>query len=398
VRTYSADSERRIRLQAEVCAWARNGLLDAAQASAIEATLRTDLKRTAVWLRLALAAFTAVVVAASVALPVVAFNIGGDRPLAVTLMLAALVCFAVADYLAGAMRLYRYGVEEMLAVAGVTLLAYATVFFFHMNGRSYGNVDAIVALVVAASAAVAVYARFGFVYAAVGAMICAAFVPFQFQLSEAAGRLCAAAVCGAVFVTARARHLKQGDDFPGDEYATLQAAACAGVYVCLNLWVPLLADPVAPTGIARTVSNVPGWFYWGTWAAGWGISLAALAASLRRKDRQLLAVAMVLVLLTLATNKPYLGIMRQSWDPMLLGVLLAGGAVAVRRWLASGPGGHRNGYTADRVDAGDRDLLRIAANTSVAWHGRIHEQPARDTTPGSFDGGRSGGGGSSAGY
>jgi hypothetical protein len=84
---------------------------------------------------------------------------------------------------------------------------------------------------------------------------------------------------------------------------------------------------------------------------------------------------------------------------MLLGALLVGGAIALRRWLARGPGAHRAGYTAERISAGDRDLLQLAANTSVAWHGRVYEQQAPATSaPPSFDGGRSGGGGAAGDY
>jgi hypothetical protein len=40
---------------------------------------------------------------------------------------------------------------------------------------------------------------------------------------------------------------------------------------------------------------------------------------------------------------PYLGWQRHTWDPMLLGALLIGVALFMRRWVADGPGGIRHG-------------------------------------------------------
>ena len=59
-----------------------------------------------------------------------------------------------------------------------------------------------------------------------------------------------------------------------------------------------------------------------------------LARGLRRKDRFVMAAGAIAAILTLATNKPYLGWQRHTWDPMLLGGLLIGVAVFIRRWLA----------------------------------------------------------------
>jgi hypothetical protein len=399
MRHYTAEDERRVRLQADVRTWTRSGLIDAAQCSRIEETLRTGLKRTPTWLRLALAGFTAIVIAASIALVFVVFHLTGDIPIAVLLTLAALVCFATADYLAGVVRLYRYGVEETLASAAPLLLGIATLAFANSGGRVNTHLDAVAALIVAAASSFVVYRRFGFVYAAAAATVLASLVPFPLDLSDAAQRTAAAAICGAVFFTARALHVRDGDDFPGDEYASLQAVACAGAYVYLNLRLPEIIGHSVLT--AGTLPSVPTWFYWLTYAAVWSITGAVLATAVRDRDRPLLAVAIVLALVTLVTNKPYLGIARQSWDPMLLGGALVGGSIALRRWLAAGPGGARRGYTADAIARRHDDLLRVGVNTSVAWQGRVYEQPApapADTGSAQFGGGRSGGGGGSAGY
>ena len=81
---------------------------------------------------------------------------------------------------------------------------------------------------------------------------------------------------------------------------------------------------------------------------------------------------------------------------MLLGLLLMVGAVIVRRWLASAPDGHRNGYTAARILASDRDVISLVGTASAAWPQR--KEPPAAPPPSEFGGGRSGGAGGGAGW
>ena len=100
-------------------------------------------------------------------------------------------------------------------------------------------------------------------------------------------------------------------------------------------------------------------FYRCTYAVIWVLPVVGLALAVREKDRELLDVGLVLALVTLITNKPYLSWPRQTWDPMVLGIVLIAIAIAVRRWLASGPGGERNGFTPSRLLEKDRALLSL---------------------------------------
>ena len=97
-------------------------------------------------------------------------------------------------------------------------------------------------------------------------------------------------------------------------------------------------------------------------------------------------------LASLLTNKSYLGWPRQPWDPMLLGVVLVGAALVLRRWLSSGEGGERHGFTARQLVQSEGATIQLASLASVA----VQPAPTRqvpepeDTT---FSGGRSGGAG-----
>jgi len=101
--------------------------------------------------------------------------------------------------------------------------------------------------------------------------------------------------------------------------------------------------------------------------------------------------------LTLATNKPYLGWERHSWDPIVLSALLIGVALCLRRWLAAGPDGIRHGFTAQRLSGKD-DQYRAAA---AAAFGLLSPQaikinPQTGSSHVRFGGGDSGGGGASS--
>ncbi len=126
----------------------------------------------------------------------------------------------------------------------------------------------------------------------------------------------------------------------------------------------------------------------------WCLPPVVLARGIRQKDRFVIAVGAIVAILTLVTNKPYLGWPRHTWDPMLLGILLTGVALFIRRWLARGPGGIRHGFTAARLSGKDKQWM----NAGSAVLGLVSPQSITPSPqPGDpdfhFGGGASGGGG-----
>jgi hypothetical protein len=204
------------------------------------------------------------------------------------------------------------------------------------------------------------------------------------QLLPAAQRTIAAGTIALVFLAVRGKRLQYGDDYPGNEYGNLQAAALAGVYLTLNLH---LTDHWQHTA---------GWFHWLTYVAIWALPITGIGVGVRDRDRELIDVSVVLMLLTLVTNKAYLGWPRHTWDPIVLGILLMAIAVGVRRWLSAGPGGERRGFTAARLLERDRALLSrvsIAASLGQPGVGTAINTPGTAPPAEPFGGGRSGGGG-----
>ena len=343
-----------------------------------------DLRRTNQFLRAVLFVFACLIVAASIALIVTTLDLDDKIPLATTCFAGAAVCYGFSEYVIRRFRVYRFGVEEALAVCAVLLATAGTIVITDaIRGSRTVEFPIIIGLIVGAVGALAIYVRLGYLYAALVSMACAAALPFQFHLSIPMERGLVVSILLLIFLIARSRRLSYGDDFPGDDYAAIKAAAAAGIYLALNLRL--------------TSTQATGAFYWLTYALTWLIPIVALSMSFRVKDRPFLDVSLGMALATLVTNKPYLGLPRQPWDPILFGVLLIVVAITVRRWLSKAPGGQRYGFTSARVLTGDRRLLTVVGTASVALQSDV---PASASTPAKpeFGGGRSGGAGASGSF
>ena len=379
MKRYSSQDEEATRTLAEVRDWEQSGFLSNDQSGQLAAHLRTDLKRTNFFFRAILFVFTAMLVSATLWLITFVFDIDDKTASGLLSIGGAIACFAIADLLVGRYRLYRFGIEEALAMASVVLLSGGTAVF---APNEFGD-QVLVGLSVGAISSLLVYFRFGYVYSAMASMLCVALIPFTIDKSFEIERLYAAAILMIVFAFIRKQRLLHSDDFPGDDYALLQAASWAGVYASLNLqfWNRYSAHDS---------------FYWFTYAMIWLLPIAGLWIALAKKDRPLLWVNVAMALLTLATNKPYLGLMQKPWDPALFGLFLMAVAIGVKRWLANSPNAQRHGFTPVRLLAGDRKIMTAIGTASSLLQPDI---PASGTAPAApqpqFGGGRSGGAGAS---
>lgn len=392
MRRYSEADEQRIHLQKQVRAWTRSGLLTREQGQALDTGLQGDLRRTGLMLRLGLAVFTGIVLVAAVGLSFMLTDLRDEKAVAILLAVFGVMSMLAADWVVTTFKVYRHGVEEMLAMAGAGFLAVSpallTSSLFSSSSESIGFACAGAA---GCAASLWVYRRFGFLYAAIAAMACAATIPMQLMASRPLERIGAALVLGVAFAVARAMRVDPRNERLCEERALLQAAALVGVYLVLNVHL-------TPGGFIAYYSGQPmqAWFRWGTYACTWLIPAGLLWLGVRDRERWLLDAGLATALATLVTNKSYLGWPRQPWDPMLLGVFLAAVALVVRRWLASGPGGERAGFAPVQILESDLVAIRIAGLASVGIHPASAAQPPAQ--PESFGGGRSGGGGASGSF
>jgi len=387
MRKYAESDERKIRLDCKVREWTRSGLLDKSQQALIAPELTLELRRTNPFLRVILFGFTLLVLLAALAFFGVTTRLPEDG-MALLCAFAGVLCFFIAEFLIGEYKLYRFGVEEA-AAAGAALLPAVAAGMLTSSMRVEGNPEAplMVAMIVGSFSALVVYLRFGFTYAAIASMICLTAVFFQTGISEMAARLIDCGLLSIIFIGTRSKHLQFGDEFPGDEYGVIQSIAWLGIYAFFNLQIASFTSHFS-------IPTYPRPFYWFTYAMTWILPALGLYLAIREKDRPLLDVNLLLTLITLATNKPYLGATRATWDPILLGVLLIAVAVILRRWLAKGEDSMRHGFTADRILTSDKRALSVVGTGSAALHsiGQIAPAPSDAFKGGE---GRSGGAGAS---
>jgi hypothetical protein len=404
VRIYSASSEETLRARKLLTDWTGEGYLTKEQYQLLEQETVSDLRTTNIFLRLVLFLFTLISVGAAAGLFFVVFlSHPSDQTVGVVCLIFAAVCYAGAEAAVSQARLYRYGIEEALVVCSVGFLCAGMLALFSGSVFSLKS-DTAQFLVLAAGAVVSlwIWRRFGFSYGFLSAMIFVLFLPGYWTSSHAAQHLIVAvfyAIGLASVVAIRSRHRF---DYLDEEYSLVEAMLWLGIYVAINLQLSsldLLSSNVTGRwwGSVPTASEFARPFYWGTWVAIWCLPPIVLARGFHQKDRFVIAVGAIAVMLTLVSNKPYLGWARHTWDPMLLGTLLTGVAVFVRRWLAAGPGGIRHGFTATRLSGKDKQWMSVGSSVlGLVSPQSITPEPQTSDVGVQFGGGHSGGGGASS--
>jgi len=377
---YARDDERAIRVQRLVNDWTKSGLLIPEQRDRILPELQVDVRRTNIFLRVTLFVFGYLIVNSLTGLFVVTLNLSEDATMILAL-LASAAFFAVAHALVKQCRLYHFGIEESAAIASVSFGAIGASMLLH------STFSMLQALIIAAAGSLVIFRQFGLVYAGVAATIFAALIPFATEQVDWVRRLAAMVIMVVVFFVARARRQDHDWDYPGDAYAAIEAVSWAMLYLLANLKISSWL--ASPDEVRQ--------FYWATYAAIWILPGVGLVIAIRDRHRFLLDVNIVLAIITMLSNQAYLGTGPKPWDPILFGVLLITIAIGLRRWLASGENGSRDGFVAHRLLASEKERLAFAGAATVFAPGA---PPAHTPEPPSAigGGGSSGGAGASGSF
>jgi hypothetical protein len=396
VRLYPASSEETLRARKLLTDWEGEGFLTKTQYQRLEQETVSELRTTNIFLRLILFLFTLIGVGTAAALFFV-LSRPSEQTTGIFFLIFSAVCYAAAEVAVSQARLYRYGIEEALAVCSVGFL-WAGMQAALFSGSHYSpKPEGFHFLVPAASAVFSlwIWRRFGLSYAFLAAMIFALFLPGYWTSSHSAqhGMVAVFYATGLICITTvRSRHRF---DYLDDAYSLVEAFLWLGIYLAINLKLSPLNLPAQWWGSGtRAGSEFARPFYWTTWVLIWCLPPVVLARGVRQKDRFVIAVGAIVAVLTLVSNKPYLGWQRHSWDPMLLGILLTGVALVIRRWLARGPGGIRHGFTAARLSGKDKSWMNAgSAVLGLVAPQSITPSPQTSSPDFRFDGGASGGGG-----
>jgi hypothetical protein len=394
VRLYSASSAETLRARTVLRDWVGEGFLTKEQYQLLEKETLSELRTTNIFLRLVLFFFTLISVGAAVGLFYVVSR-PSDQTAGVFFLIFAAVCYAAAEAAVSQARLYRYGIEDALAVCSVGFLC-AGIQFALFSGNPYSpKPDAAQALVPAVGVVFSlwIWRRFGLSYAFLAAMIFVIFLPGYWTSSPWAQHLIVAgfyAIGLGVVATVRSRHRF---DYLEEAYSLVEAFLWLGIYLTIDLQLASLNLSGRWWDGTRAASEFARPFYWGTWVLIWCLPPIVLARGIRQKDRFVIAAGAIVASLTLVSNKPYLGWPRHTWDPMLLGILLTGVAVFLRRWLAHGPNGIRHGFTAARLSGKDKQWMNVGATVLGPLPHSITPDPQPSSPDFRFGGGQTGGGG-----
>lgn len=383
---YDDQAERDIRTARVVRDWADSNLISETQRDQLLPELEVDLRRTNKFLRVTLFIFGLLILQSMAGMLIASISLGSEMVAGILCAGVAAASFWTANYLIREFRFYRFGIEEAAGLAAVILSGVAAGLIVGGGTDLFRDLPFMSGLIASAAVSLLLFVRFGFVYGAVLAMVLSVAAVFLPGDSDMAHRLVAAAFLTVCFALARSARERHGSDFPGDNYAIIEAAAWIGLYLVINLrlsqWVSI-ADERTP-------------FYWITYLFTWLMPAAGLWIAVHDRHRMLLDVNIVMAIVTLMTNKAYLGTPRNAYDPIAFGVLLIGVAMGVRRWLASGEDGSRDGYVAERLVESEKERLGLVGTISVVHQGPVAE-PAKAPPPPVLGGGGSSGGAGASG-
>jgi len=395
VRIYTESSEDTLRARKLLKEWTDDGSLSKEQYERLEQDTVSDLRTTNIFLRLVLFFFSLIAVGAAVGLFFMVFlSRPSQQTTGIFLLIFAAVSYAAAEIAVAQARLYRYGIEEALTVCSVGFLcAGLGLTFFSGASQSSREIEFVVAAV-GAIASLWIWYRFNLWYAFPAAMIFAIFLPGYWTPSYSAQHVFIAVFYAAGLIAIASIRSRHRFDCLEDAYSLSEAFLWLGIYLVFNLKISGLSSPSQWWGNTPPASEFAVPFYWTTWVLIWCLPPLILARGVRQKDRFILAVGAITTVLTLVTNKPYLGWQRHTWDPMLLGIALTGVALFLRRWLARGPGGIRHGFTAARLSGKDKHVMGVGSSIlGLITPQSVTPAPQPANPDFKFGGGGSGGGG-----
>lgn len=395
---YTEDQQEAIYIRGQAKLWLRSGLITADQVEHIYRNADPRLKQTNMFFRLIFFIFTYLGVAAVLGLFFLVFGRFNQTVSGVILISLAGLAYCLAENYVKKHSLYRYGIEEALSLAAIAMFCSGMVMVIPQFGTAGQRM--IVSLA-AAACAFAVYHRLGFLYAAIigiGALcyfVFAALPPLSPDMLRVVMAL--ALLSCLVFCFLAEKRLEK--DFRKERNEIIQAIIWVAIYFTINLQTGNLFEyAMSGKGAAAHGINygrtLPA-FYWASYALTYLFPAVMLYLGIKQRKRFILDAALILLVVTLMTNKSYLGMERYVWDPDLLGIAMIAVSYFTARWLSNGRDEMRSGFTGRNILKAETHGIDLASLGAAIIPATIDVVPAKSEEE-PFAGGASGGGGADA--
>ncbi|HSD26361.1 MAG TPA: hypothetical protein VLL75_03610 [Vicinamibacteria bacterium] len=393
MRADAAEADRRHEVREAARGWQRAGAIDDTTLAKVEAAYADDRNRLGPIFRVLVFVFTLVVLQGGLGLVGLLAGHAGETALAFVFLLGGLGLAILTDVQIGPWRRRQGGTEPATASLAVVLVIGTATWLFADVAKPPDRIVVDAALLLAAAVLGAAGHRWGYALFTAFSAVAAFFLLGRFPY----GRLLW--VIAALVLAPLALRASDSPDLAPSHRRSWQAVALVALvflYVALHLssWdlglVEMLTGrwPGTP-GAPRPARP----FFIATTAL---VPVLTLAWGLRSRRRLLINLALVGLLASLVTLRFYVHV-----APLWV-VLVAGGGAAIllalllRRYLESGAGRERGGFTAEPVftDAEGRSTLEVAASiASYAPAPRPVAEPGFEA-----GGGRSGGAGASGNF
>jgi hypothetical protein len=390
-------ADRAAAVRAAVRSWQRSGAIDEATLEAIEAAVPDDRVRMPPVFRVLLFLFTIIAVGAGFGFLSLFLEMCGWRSFGIFAGFAlatGVVLVLATDYQIGFARRAQGGTESATSFLSIGfLLAAESWFVFEAQRLDLRDALPILCLTGAVLAAAAAW-RWG--YPSYAAAATAALLVALARLPCGRVLWIALPLIAAPFLL----RLAESPRLPPSHRSSFNSVlvvSLVAVYLAVHLgsWEKQLIEAVGESRLRLPIQNDTLW--WISVAATALFPLALLVLGIRGRRYPLLIVGGGTAVASLVTLRWYVHLAPLWVVITASGVTLVGLVLGLRRWLDSGPGKERAGFTAEPLfqDLARQRILEMgAAVVTLSPEARnLHEEPKFEGGGGQF-----GGGGSSADY
>jgi hypothetical protein len=297
---------------------------------------------------------------------------------------------------------YRHGIEEALSLVAMVLFCYGCLSLFNC-WKGYRFDYQLINIIICTLFAITAYwihLRFGFLYALLISIVALGAIPFQFSLSETAERGLLFLFLCVIICISLIKDKSEIYDFQKEKNTIVQACLLTGIYLTVNLRLPELITVHLDKSIMplKPYAGVAPYIYWGSYILTFLIPIAGICWGFKSRKRFIINISLVAAFLTLSTNKDYLGLKHNAWDPAIMGIMLILISVFVTRWLSKGLNKRKYGLTAENILKRESHGINLVDIGAALTPGFIASQQPAPPTDKFFEGGKSGGGGASVNY